>query len=117
GRGECGHGVARYGANEYDPGRAADRLNALPQFTTEIDGLTIHFIQVKSKHEEALPLIITPGWPGSGIEMLEKIGPLTDPTAHGGDASDAFDLVIPSLPGFGLSSQPTELGWDPGRTG
>jgi len=115
-QGELLHEMARYWATEYDLGRVADRLNALPQFTTEIDGLTIHFIHVKSKHEDALPLIITHGWPGSVIEMLETIGPLTDPTAHGGDASDAFDLVIPSLPGFGFSSQPTELGWDPGRT-
>jgi pimeloyl-ACP methyl ester carboxylesterase len=115
-QGELLHEMARYWATEYDLGRVAERLNALPQFTTEIDGLTIHFIHVKSKHEDALPLIITHGWPGSVIEMLETIGPLTDPTAHGGDASDAFDLVIPSLPGFGFSSQPTELGWDPGRT-
>jgi pimeloyl-ACP methyl ester carboxylesterase len=108
--------LARYWGTEYDFGRVADRLNALPQFTTEIDGLNIHFIHVKSKHENAMPLIITHGWPGSVIEMLETIGPLTDPTAHGGDASDAFDLVLPSLPGFGFSGQPTELGWDPGRT-
>ena len=108
--------LARYWAKEYDFGRVAARLNALPQFTTQIDGLNIHFIHVRSKHENALPLIITHGWPGSVIEMLEVIGPLTDPTAHGGDASDAFDLVLPSLPGFGFSGQPTELGWDPGRT-
>jgi pimeloyl-ACP methyl ester carboxylesterase len=108
--------LARYWADEYDLGRVAERLNALPQFTTEIDGLRIHFIHVKSKHEDALPLIMTHGWPGSVIEMLETIGPLTDPTAYGGDASDAFDLVLPSLPGFGFSGQPTELGWDPGRT-
>ena len=95
--------LARYWATEYDLGRVAERLNALPQFTTEIDGLRIHFIHVKSKHEDALPLIMTHGWPGSVIEMLETIGPLTDPTAHGGDASDAFDLVLPSLPGFGFS--------------
>jgi pimeloyl-ACP methyl ester carboxylesterase len=109
-------GLARYWGTEYDFGRVSERLNALPQFTTEIDGLKIHFIHVKSKHENAMPLIITHGWPGSVIEMLETIGPLTDPTAHVGDASDAFDLVLPSLPGFGFSSQPTELGWDPGRT-
>ena len=108
--------LARYWATEYDLGRVAERLNALPQFTTEIDGLRIHFIHVKSKHENALPLIMTHGWPGSVVEMLETIGPLTDPTSHGGSASDAFDLVLPSLPGFGFSGQPTELGWDPGRT-
>jgi pimeloyl-ACP methyl ester carboxylesterase len=108
--------LARYWSTEYDFGRLAARLNALPQFKTEIDGLDIHFIHVKSKHENALPLIITHGWPGSVIEMLEVIGPLTDPTAHGGSAEDAFDLVIPSLPGYGFSDQPTELGWDPSRT-
>jgi pimeloyl-ACP methyl ester carboxylesterase len=108
--------LARYWVSEYNLGSVAERLNALPQFTTEIDGLTIHFVHVKSKHDNALPLIITHGWPGSVVEMLEIIGPLTDPTAHGGDASDAFDVVIPSLPGFGFSGQPTELGWDPGRT-
>jgi len=115
-QGEMLQELARYWATEYDLGRVAGRLNALPQFTTEIDGLRIHFIHVKSKHQNALPLIMTHGWPGSVIEMLETIGPLTDPTAHGGDASDAFDLVLPSLPGFGFSGQPTELGWDPGRT-
>jgi pimeloyl-ACP methyl ester carboxylesterase len=108
--------LARYWANDYDFGRVEERLNALPQFTTEIDGLKIHFIHVKSDHENALPLIITHGWPGSVIEMLEVIGPLTDPTAHGGDAADAFDVVIPSLPGYGLSAEPTEVGWDPART-
>jgi pimeloyl-ACP methyl ester carboxylesterase len=108
--------LARYWSAEYDFGRLAARLNALPQFKTEIDGLDIHFIHVKSEHEDALPLIITHGWPGSVIEMLEVIGPLTDPTAHGGSAEDAFDLVIPSLPGYGFSDQPTELGWDPSRT-
>jgi pimeloyl-ACP methyl ester carboxylesterase len=108
--------LARYWSAAYDFGRLAARLNALPQFKTEIDGLDIHFIHVKSEHENALPLIITHGWPGSVIEMLEVIGPLTDPTAHGGSAEDAFDLVIPSLPGYGFSDQPTELGWDPGRT-
>ena len=87
------------------------KLNALPQFTTEIDGLDIHFIHVKSPHENALPLIITHGWPGSVIEMLEVVGPLTDPTAHGGRAEDAFDLVIPSMPGYGFSGKPTEVGW------
>jgi pimeloyl-ACP methyl ester carboxylesterase len=108
--------LARYWANDYDFGRVEERLNALPQFTTEIDGLKIHFIHVKSDHENALPLIITHGWPGSVIEMLEVIGPLTDPTAHGGDAADAFDVVIPSLPGYGFSAEPTEVGWDPART-
>jgi pimeloyl-ACP methyl ester carboxylesterase len=91
------------------------RLNALPQFVTEIDGLDIHFIHVKSRHDGALPLIITHGWPGSVIEMLGVIGPLTDPTAHGGSAGDAFDLVLPSLPGYGLSAEPAGTGWDPGR--
>jgi pimeloyl-ACP methyl ester carboxylesterase len=91
------------------------KLNALPQFKTEIVGLDIHFIHVKSPHENALPLIMTHGWPGSVIELLEVVGPLTDPTAHGGSAEDAFDLVLPSLPGYGLSEEPTEVGWDPGR--
>jgi pimeloyl-ACP methyl ester carboxylesterase len=108
--------LARYWANDYDFGRVKERLNALRQFTTEIDGLEIHFIHVKSDHENALPLIITHGWPGSVIEMLEVIGPLTDPTAHGGDAADAFDVVIPSLPGYGFSAEPTEVGWDPAHT-
>jgi pimeloyl-ACP methyl ester carboxylesterase len=107
--------LARYWANDYDFGRVEAQLNGLPQFTTEIDGLDIHFIHVRSRHEDALPLIITHGWPGSVIEMLEIVGPLTDPTAHGGNAEDAFHLVLPSLPGYGLSDQPTELGWDPGR--
>jgi pimeloyl-ACP methyl ester carboxylesterase len=107
--------LARYWAEEYDFGRLESRLNALPQFTTEIDGVTIHFIHVRSAHEDALPLIITHGWPGSVIEMLELIGPLTDPTAFGGDETDAFDVVIPSIPGYGFSSQPTEVGWDSGR--
>jgi pimeloyl-ACP methyl ester carboxylesterase len=108
--------LARYWANDYDLGRIAARLNALPQFTTEIDGVDIHFIHVKSPHENALPLAITHGWPGSVVELLETVGPLTDPTAHGGSAEDAFDLVLPSLPGYGFSQEPTELGWDPGRT-
>ena len=107
--------LARYWATEYDFGRVTARLNALPQFTTEIDGVTVRFIHVKSAHENALPLIMTHGWPGSVIELLETIGPLTDPTAHGGNAEDAFDLVLPSIPGYGLSAQPTQLGWDPGR--
>src|SRR5262245_23983044 len=105
--------LARYWAAEYDWRKCEARLNALPQFTTEIDGVDIHFVHVKSAHEDALPLIITHGWPGSVIEMLGVIGPLTDPTAHGGDAGDAFDLVIPSLPGYGLSGKPTEIGWIP----
>ena len=109
--------LARYWATEYDWRQVEARLNALPQFMTEIDGLDIHFIHVKSQHENALPLIITHGWPGSVIELLEVIGPLTDPTAHGGDAEDAFDLVMPSLPGYGFSAEPTEVGWDPGRIG
>jgi pimeloyl-ACP methyl ester carboxylesterase len=107
--------LARYWATDYDFGRIAERLNALPQFTTEIDGVEIHFIHVKSNHEDALPLIMTHGWPGSVIELLETVGPLTDPTAHGGDAEDAFDLVLPSLPGYGFSSEPAELGWNVGR--
>jgi pimeloyl-ACP methyl ester carboxylesterase len=108
--------LARYWADEYDFGRIEERLNALPQFTTEIDGVEIHFIHVRSQHEDALPLIMTHGWPGSVIELLDTIGPLTDPTAHGGDASDAFHLVLPSIPGYGFSGEPTELGWGPGRT-
>src|SRR6516162_8798779 len=108
--------VARYWAAEYDWRACEARLNALPQFTTEIDGVNVHFIHVKSPHENALPLIMTHGWPGSVIELLETVGPLTDPTAHGGRAEDAFDLVLPSIPGYGFSGQPTEPGWDPGRT-
>ncbi|WP_322779831.1 epoxide hydrolase [Frankia sp. Cas4] len=107
--------LARYWAADYDWRRCEARLNALPQFTTEIDGVDIHFIHVKSRHEHALPLIMTHGWPGSVIELLEVVGPLTDPTAHGGRAEDAFDLVLPSLPGYGFSGEPTEVGWDPGR--
>src|SRR5436190_6801982 len=108
-------GLVRYWAKDYDFGRVAARLNALPQFTTEIDGVEIHFIHVRSPHENALPLIMTHGWPGSVMELLETIGPLTDPTAHGGDAEDAFHLVLPSLPGYGFSAEPTELGWNVGR--
>src|ERR687887_130066 len=107
--------LARYWTTEYDWRRCEARLNALPQFKTEIDGVDIHFIHVKSRHENALPLIMTHGWPGSVIELLEVVGPLTDPTAHGGRAEDAFDLVLPSLPGYGFSGEPTEIGWDPGR--
>jgi pimeloyl-ACP methyl ester carboxylesterase len=108
--------LARYWANDYDLRRVEARLNALPQFTTEIDGVDIHFLHVRSPQENALPLIMTHGWPGSVIELLDVVGPLTDPTAHGGQASDAFHLVLPSIPGYGFSSQPTELGWGPGRT-
>jgi Epoxide hydrolase N terminus len=102
-----------YWGTEYDFRRFEARLNALPQFITEIDGLDIHFIHVKSPHENALLLIITHGWPGSVIEMLNVVGPLTDPAAHGGDAEDAFDLVIPSIPGHGFSGKPPTTGWDP----
>jgi len=109
--------LARYWVEDYDLGRIEARLNALPQYMTNIDGLDIHFIHVKSDHDGALPLIITHGWPGSVIEMLDVIGPLTDPTAHGGSSDDAFDVVIPSIPGFGFSSQPTEAGWDSARIG
>ena len=105
--------LARYWLDEYDFGRIEERLNALPQFVTEIDGVDIHFIHVRSQHENALPLVITHGWPGSVIELLDVIEPLNDPSAHGGDAADAFDLVLPSLPGYGLSSKPTEIGWIP----
>ncbi len=108
--------LARYWTTEYDFGRLETRLNALPQFTTEIDGVEIHFIHVRSRHENALPLIMTHGWPGSVIELLETVGPLTDPTAHGGTPDEAFHLVLPSLPGYGFSGEPTELGWDASRT-
>ena len=107
--------LARYWASEHDWRKIEARLNALPQFTTRIDWVEIHFIHVRSPHEDALPLIMTHGWPGSVIELLETIGPLTDPTKSGGAASDAFHLVLPSLPGYGFSSEPTELGWDSGR--
>src|SRR3984957_1655967 len=107
--------VCRYWANEYDLGRVEARLNVLPQFTTEIDGVEIHFLHVRSPHEDALPLIMTHGWPGSVIELLEAVGPLTDPGAPGGSAGDAFDLVLPSLPGYGFSSEPSEVGWSVGR--
>jgi pimeloyl-ACP methyl ester carboxylesterase len=108
--------LARYWTTDYDWRKAEAQLNALPQFTTTIDGVDIHFLHVKSPHENALPLIMTHGWPGSVIELLGTVGPLTDPTTHGGRAEDAFDLVLPSLPGYGFSGEPTELGWDPGRT-
>jgi pimeloyl-ACP methyl ester carboxylesterase len=107
--------LARYWMTDYDWRTAEARLNALPQFKTEIHGVDIHFIHVKSKHENALPLIMTHGWPGSVIELLEVVGPLTDPTAHGGSAEDAFDLVLPSIPGYGFSGEPTEVGWGPAR--
>ena len=107
--------LARYWTTDYDWRRCEAALNALPQFVTEIDGVDIHFIQVKSQHENAMPLIMTHGWPGSVIELLGVVGPLTDPTAHGGRTEDAFDLVLPSLPGYGFSGEPSELGWDPGR--
>jgi pimeloyl-ACP methyl ester carboxylesterase len=108
--------LARYWLDEYDFGRVEARLNALPQFVSEIDGLDVHFIHVKSSHEDALPLIMTHGWPGSVIEMIDSVGPLTDPAAHGGSREDGFHLVLPSLPGYGLSSEPVEIGWDLGRT-
>ncbi len=107
--------VARYWATDYDWRRCEARLDALPNFVTELDGLDIHFIHVRSRHEDALPLVVTHGWPGSIIEQLKIIGPLTDPTAHGASESDAFHLVIPSLPGHGLSAIPTATGWDPAR--
>ena len=105
--------LARYWGTDYDWSKCQERLNSLPQFITEIDGLDTHFIRVRSKHEDALPLIITHGWPGSIIEQLKIIDLLTDPTAHGASASDAFDVVIPSLPGYGFSGKPTSTGWDP----
>ena len=104
--------LARYWATDYDWRRIEAKMNALPQFMTEIDGLDIHFIHVRSKHENALPLIVTHGWPGSIIEQMKIIDPLTNPTAHGGHASDAFHLVIPSMPGYGYSGRPTNTGWD-----
>ena len=107
--------LATYWANDYDWRKCEAKLNAIPQFVTEIDGQDIHFMHVRSKHENALPLIITHGWPGSIIEQTKIIGPLTNPTAHGASASDAFHLVIPSMPGYGYSPEPTTLGWDPVR--
>jgi pimeloyl-ACP methyl ester carboxylesterase len=107
--------LSRYWSTDYDFGRVAARLNALPQFKTEIDGVEIHFMHVRSPHENALPLIMTHGWPGSVIELLDTVGPLTDPTAHGGRPEDAFDLVLPSVPGYGFSSEPVEIGWELGR--
>jgi pimeloyl-ACP methyl ester carboxylesterase len=108
--------LARYWGTDYDWRKCEAKLNDRPNFMTEIDGLDIHFIHVRSQHEDALPLIVTHGWPGSIIEQLKIIGPLTDPTAHGASAADAFDLVIPSLPGYGFSAKPTTTGWDPPRT-
>jgi pimeloyl-ACP methyl ester carboxylesterase len=108
--------LARYWGTDYDWRKVEAKLNALPQFTTEIDGVDIHFIHARSPHPNALPLIVTHGWPGSVIELLETVGPLTDPTAYGGRAEDAFDVVLPSIPGYGFSGEPTEVGWDPGRT-
>jgi len=105
--------LARYWGKDYDWRKAEAKLNAVPQFLTEIDGLDIHFMHVRSKHDNALPLIVTHGWPGSIIEQMKIIGPLTDPTAHGGSAADAFHVVIPSMPGYGFSSKPTAAGWDP----
>jgi pimeloyl-ACP methyl ester carboxylesterase len=109
--------LARYWATDYDWRKVEARLNALPQFTTEIDGLNVHFIHVRSKHADALPLVVTHGWPGSIIEQLKIIDPLTNPTAHGGSASDAFHVVIPSMPGYGFSGKPTSTGWGPERMG
>ena len=107
--------LLRYWTADHDWRKCEAKLNALPQFKTEVDGLDIHFIHVRSPHDDALPIVITHGWPGSVIELLEVVGPLTDPTAHGGGAEDAFDVVLPSLPGYGFSDEPTEVGWDPGR--
>jgi pimeloyl-ACP methyl ester carboxylesterase len=107
--------LARYWATDYDWRKCEAKLSALPQFMTEIDGLDIHFIHVRSEHEDALPLIVTHGWPGSIIEQIKILGPLTDPTAHGGSAEDAFDVVIPSMPGYGFSGKPTSTGWGPER--
>src|SRR6266436_2508044 len=107
--------LARYWANEYDWRKCEAKLDALPQFITTIDGVDIHFIHVRSKHKNALPIIVTHGWPGSVLEQLKIIGPLTDPTAYGGKSEDAFDVVIPSIPGYGFSGKPTTTGWDPIR--
>src|SRR6266849_820127 len=107
--------LVRYWGTEYDLRRVETRLNALPQFLTEIDDLDIHFIHVKSRHENALPVILIHGWPGSIVEMLNVVGPLTDPTAYGGSVEDAFDVVIPSIPGYGFSGKPTTSGWGPDR--
>jgi pimeloyl-ACP methyl ester carboxylesterase len=108
--------LASYWASDYDLRRVETRLNGLPQFVTTIDGVDVHFLHVRSPHSDALPLVMTHGWPGSVIELLDVVGPLTDPASHGGRAEDAFELVLPSLPGYGFSSQPTEIGWGPART-
>jgi pimeloyl-ACP methyl ester carboxylesterase len=108
--------LAHYWTTEYDFGRIEARLNEVPQFTTEIDGVEVYFIHVKSEHDDAMPLIATHGWPGSVIEFLDTVGPLTDPTAHGGRAEDAFHLVVPAIPGYGFSGEPMELGWESSRT-
>ena len=108
---EVAKALARYWLDEYDCGRVEERLNGLPQFVTQIDGVDIHFIHATSPHKDALPLIMTHGWPGSVVELLDTVGPLTDPTAHGGNAEEAFHLVLPSLPGYGLSGEPAEIGW------
>jgi pimeloyl-ACP methyl ester carboxylesterase len=105
--------LVRYWAEDYDMGRVEERLNAVPNFVTEIDGLDIHFIHATSPHADALPIVLTHGWPGSIVEMLKVIGPLSDPTAHGGEAGDAFHVIVPSIPGYGLSGRPAETGWDP----
>lgn len=105
--------LVHYWGTDYNWRKAEDKLNALPQFVTNIDGVDIHFIHVRSRHKNALPLIVTHGWPGSIFELLKIIGPLTDPTAYGGKAEDAFDVVIPSIPGYGFSGRPTTTGWDP----
>ena len=107
--------LVHYWGTDYDWRRAEAKLNALPQFITQVDGLDIHFIHVRSRHKDALPLIVTHGWPGSVLELLKVIEPLTDPTAHGGAAQDAFHLVIPSLPGYGFSARPQTPGWNPDR--
>src|SRR3954451_1247837 len=108
--------LCRYWADGYDWRSTEARLNSLPQFRTVIDGLGIHFLHVRSRHDDALPLVMTHGWPGSIMELLDSIGPLTDPTMYGGSAQDAFHVVLPSLPGYGFSTEPTEVGWDLGRT-
>ena len=107
--------LAHYWATDYDWRKAEARLNALPQFVTKIDGVDIHFIHAKSRHDNAMPLVMTHGWPGSVLELIDTVGPLTDPTKHGGTAADAFHVVLPSLPGYGFSGEPSELGWDSGR--
>ena len=109
--------LARYWATEYDWRKCQTRLNSMPQFITEIDGLDIHFVHVRSKHEDALPIVVTHGWPGSVVEQMKIVEPLTDPTAHGGSASDAFHVVVPSMPGYAWSGKPTTTGWDPARVG